>query len=156
MSTEETLARRLTVLADAALDNAEMEHLDRFGVALRRLRTNSEEARRIDELAVEIGAAKSIAAATAKSGWRDLLAVGSSTHSVGPGFPALGESDEPLPLPPRHVVDPQRFPGPTWEELTAIISDRQEAYLAWLALLRAPPESRVPGLPRRPAFPGVA
>jgi hypothetical protein len=61
----------------------------------------------------------------------------------GPGLPPSGEPDEPLPLTPRHVVDPQRFPAPTWEELTAVIRDRQEAYLAWLALLRAPAEFKV-------------
>jgi hypothetical protein len=61
----------------------------------------------------------------------------------GPGFPPFGESDEPLPLTPRHVVDPQRFPAPTWEELAAVIRDRQDAYLAWLALLRASPEVKV-------------
>jgi hypothetical protein len=60
----------------------------------------------------------------------------------GPGFPPFGESDEPLPLTPRHVVDPQRFPAPTWEELSAVM-DRQDAYLAYLALLRAPAEIKV-------------
>jgi hypothetical protein len=61
----------------------------------------------------------------------------------GPGFPPFGRSHNPLPLTPPHVVDPQRFPAPTWEELTVVIRDRQDAYLAWLALLRAPAEFRV-------------
>lgn len=61
----------------------------------------------------------------------------------GPGLPPFGESREPLPLTPTHVVNPEHFPAPTWEELTAVIKDRQDAYVAWLALLRAPPEIRV-------------
>jgi hypothetical protein len=62
---------------------------------------------------------------------------------VDPGPPPFGESHEPRPLTPTHVVDPQRFPAPTWEELTLVIRDRELAYLAWLALLRSPPEFRV-------------
>jgi hypothetical protein len=65
------------------------------------------------------------------------------TRLFGPEFPPFGKSHEPLPLTPPHVVDPQRFPAPSWEELTVVIRDRQDAYLAWLALLRAPPEFRV-------------
>jgi hypothetical protein len=61
----------------------------------------------------------------------------------GPWFPPFGRSHEPLPLTPPHVVDPQHFPAPTWDELTAVIRDRQDAYLAWLALRRAPAEVRI-------------
>jgi hypothetical protein len=61
----------------------------------------------------------------------------------GPGLPPFGESHDRLPLTPRHVVDPDRFPAPTWEELTDVIRDRDHAYLAWLALQRSPAEFRV-------------
>jgi hypothetical protein len=49
----------------------------------------------------------------------------------------------PPPPPPRHVVDPWRFPAPSAKELTPVIGDKELAYLASLALLRADPEIRV-------------
>jgi hypothetical protein len=60
-----------------------------------------------------------------------------------PGFPPSEEPDEPFPLHPAHVVNPERFPAPTWEQLSVVLEDREIAYLAWLVLLRAPPEFRV-------------
>jgi hypothetical protein len=62
---------------------------------------------------------------------------------LAPGLPPFEDPNERFPLHPPHVVDPQRFPAPTWEQLTVVLEDREVAYLAWLVLLRAPPEFRV-------------
>jgi hypothetical protein len=52
-----------------------------------------------------------------------------------------------MPTPPHphhsHGVSPWDFPGPSYEELEAILGDRQSAYSAFMALSRCPAEMRV-------------
>jgi hypothetical protein len=47
------------------------------------------------------------------------------------------------PPPPPHVVDPEQFPAPTEEDLSAAMAAKDLAYLASLILLRSSPETRV-------------
>jgi hypothetical protein len=53
------------------------------------------------------------------------------------------EFPPPPPPPPPHVVNPWRFQAPSANELTPVLGDKAQAYLAYLALLRADPEIRV-------------
>jgi hypothetical protein len=47
------------------------------------------------------------------------------------------------PPPPPHVVDHERFPAPSVDELAAALASRDLGYLANLALRRGRPEFRV-------------
>lgn len=60
-----------------------------------------------------------------------------------PDDPQIQWPENSPPPPPPHVVDAWRFPAPTREDLAPAIADKELAYLASLALLRAPPEFRV-------------
>lgn len=59
-----------------------------------------------------------------------------------PDYPPRPEPYDPPPPPP-HVVDPWQFPVPSARDLTSVLGNKELAYLASLALLRAGPEIRV-------------
>lgn len=59
-----------------------------------------------------------------------------------PDYPPRPEPYDPPPPPP-HVLDPRQFPVPSARDLTPVLGNKELAYLASLALLRAGPEIRV-------------
>jgi hypothetical protein len=59
-----------------------------------------------------------------------------------PEHPPCREPYDPPPPPP-HVVDDERFPAPSANELAAALASKDLGYLAHLALRRGRPEFRV-------------